>query len=303
LAPLRRQGKNAPETPALTRQEFETFREFFYRHTGMYFQENKRYFVDKRVIARIHENRLGTVREYLEILRHQPAGREMQALINSLTINETYFFRDLGQIECLTRHIIPEVIAQRPGCKSLKIWSSPCASGEEPYSIALYLLEYWDQVDNYEIELYGTDIDSQIIEQARCGIFSPRSVQYLPAGILGRYFKRTADQGYQICNELRDSITFQQVNIINLLQTRGFRDFDIIFSRNMLIYFDDRSRRIACDVFFDALRPGGFVCLAPTESMGQVSSLFTPRMFPGVTVYQKPGFRKPGFQKTGFQKP
>lgn len=212
----------------------------------------------------------------------------MQALINALTVNETYFFRDLAQIECLTHRFIPEIVANLKGRKTLKIWSSPCSSGEEPYSIALHLLEYWPQVDDYEIEIFGTDIDTQIIEHAQRGIYSPRSVQNVPPEILQKYFSPMAGGHYKISAELRDSIAFQQVNIIDAAQTRCFRDFDIIFSRNMLIYFDDKSRRIAAEAFYDALRPDGFICLAPTESMSRISSLFKLRTYPGVTAYQKP---------------
>jgi len=231
--------------------------------------------------------RTRTFREYLAVVRLQPSGGELQALINALTVNETYFFRDLAQVECLTNRIIPEIIADQKSRKTLKIWSSPCSSGEEPYSIALHLLEYWPQVDDYEIEIFGTDIDTEIIAQAKRGIYSPRSVQFLPQDILGRYFTPMSDGCYQISAELRDSIVFQQVNVTSAAQTRCFRDFDVIFSRNMLIYFDDQSRRIAVEAFYDALRPSGFICLAPTESLSRITSLFKLRPFPGVTAYQK----------------
>jgi chemotaxis protein methyltransferase CheR len=149
-------------------------------------------------------------------------------------------------------------------------------------------LEYWAEVDNYEIEIFGTDIDTEIIEQAKRGIYSSRSINNLPQAILKRYFTPLPDSRYQISQELRDSISFQQVNVISPAQTRFYRDFDIIFSRNMLIYFDDNSRRIATQVFYDALRPGGFICLSAAESMNRITSLFKPRAFPGVTAYQKP---------------
>jgi chemotaxis protein methyltransferase CheR len=283
-----KQLQSGAGTLVLSDQDFETFREFFYRQTGMYFEESKRYFVDKRLIDRMEATRCRTVREYLALVRLQPSGAERQALTNALTVNETYFFRDLVQIECLTHRMLPEIIAGKKGSKTLKIWSSPCSSGEEPYSIAIHLLEHWPQVDDYEIEIFGTDIDSQIIEQARRGIFSPRSVQNLPKNLIGRYFTPLAGGHYQISAELRDSIAFTQVNIVNAAQTRGFRDFDIIFSRNMLIYFDNKSRRIAAEAFYDALKPGGFICLAPTEPMSHISSQFRHRTFPGVTAYQRP---------------
>jgi len=273
----------------LSEQDFETFREFFYKHTGMLFEESKRYYVDKRLLERMEATHSRTLRDYLAMARLEASGAEIQALVNALTVNETYFFRDLAQIECLTYRMLPEVLAnQIGGNKTIKIWSSPCSSGEEPYSIAIHLLEYWPAVDEYEIEIFGTDIDSQIIEQAKRGIFSARSTQNLPKDILRRYFTPTSGDRHEISADLRGSIHFHPVNIINAAQTRSFRDFDIIFSRNMLIYFDSKSRRIAAQTFFDALKPGGFVCMAPTEPMNNITSLFKTRSFPGVTTYQRP---------------
>ena len=283
------QVQNAADPLSVSNADFETFREFFYKHTGMLFEESKRYYVDKRLIERMEATRSTTFRDYLAMARLEASGAEVQALVNALTVNETYFFRDLAQIECLTYRMLPEVLANQKGVKkTIKIWSSPCSSGEEPYSIAIHLLEYWPQVDDYEIEIFGTDIDSRVIQQAASGIYSMRSTQNLPKHILKRYFTPVSGDRLEISADLRGSIHFQQVNIMNAAQTRSFRDFDIIFSRNMLIYFDSKSRRIAAQTFFDALKPGGFVCLAPTEPMNNITSLFKTRSFPGVTTYQRP---------------
>jgi chemotaxis protein methyltransferase CheR len=273
--------------PTLSSQDFDTFCDFFYRHTGIMYESSKRYFVDKRIVARIVATRCSSLREYLTMVRLHPERGEVQSLINVLTINETYFFRDISQIECLSEFIIPEIVTAKKK-KTLKIWSSPCSTGEEPYSIALHLLLHWPDVDDYEIEIFGTDIDTSVLEQAKRGIYSERSVQGLPKNVIDTYFTKLPGRSFQICAELRDSVSFDQLNIIDTKQTRGFRDFDIIFSRNMLIYFDEKSRKIAAEAFYDALAPGGFLCLAPAESMSRISSLFKLRTFPGVTAYQKP---------------
>jgi chemotaxis protein methyltransferase CheR len=212
----------------------------------------------------------------------------MQALINALTINETYFYRDEVQFESLVKCALPEIMANRRREKVLRVWSSPCSSGEEPYSLAIQLLEHWPAVDDYDIEIYGTDIDTHMLAAAQRGIYSTRSIQYLPVSVLRKYFSRLSEGRHQICDELRSSVTFERVNIMDVTQTRAYRDFDVIFSRNMLIYFDDKSRRIAADAFYDALRPGGFIWLAPAESMNRITSLFKVRSFPGANAFQKP---------------
>jgi chemotaxis protein methyltransferase CheR len=268
--------------------EFETFREFFYRHTGILYEESKRYYVDKRLIERFHATDTRSLREYLNIVRLQPSETEMQALINALTINETYFYRDEVQFESLVQSALPEIMANRRREKVLRVWSSPCSSGEEPYSLAIQLLERWPAVDDYDIEIYGTDIDTHMLAAARRGIYSVRSIQYLPVSVLRKYFTRLSEGRHQICDELRSSVTFERINIMDVRQTRTYRDFDVIFSRNMLIYFDDKSRRIAADAFYDALRPGGFIWLAPSESMSRITPLFKVRSFPGANAFQKP---------------
>ena len=287
MSKLNNNMQSAAGQLTLSNQDFDTFCEFFYRHTGILYESSKRYFVDKRLIGRIEATRCNSLREYLTLVRLYPDKAELQSLINVLTINETYFFRDLSQIECLAHRINPELDATKKK-KTLRIWSSPCSTGEEPYSIALYLLKHWPHVDDYEIEIYGTDIDTSVIEQAKKGIYSERSVQGLPPDILKTYFAELPGRTYQICSELRNSVSFEQLNIVDPKKTRAFRNFDIIFCRNMLIYFDEKSRKIAAEAFYDALTPGGFICLAPAESMSHITSLFKLRTFPGVTAYQKP---------------
>jgi chemotaxis protein methyltransferase CheR len=213
---------------------------------------------------------------------------EMQALVNALTVNETYFFRDDAQFKILVTDLLPQIVKRMGASRTIKIWSCPCSSGEEPYTIALALLETWRDIDRYEIEIVGTDIDTEILTMARQGIYSERSVQYVTPSILSRYFDRLPGNRFQISKDLRSSVRFERVNVVDPAQTKSFRDFDVIFSRNMLIYFDDASRRMAADAYFDSLRPGGYVCLAASESMTRISSLFKPMSFPSATVYQRP---------------
>ncbi len=272
----------------LTQAEFDTFQDFFYRSTGMRFESSKRYYVDKRILGRITETGAGNFHDYMVLLRRKDNKAELQHLVNVMTINETYFFRDESQFECLVRSILPEVVAKLPKGRTIKIWSSPCSSGEEPYSLALYLLEYWSKVDMYDIEIVGSDIDTHILELAAKGVYSWRSVQHLPKSILAKYFQETAGGDFKFSDDIKSVVQFKRVNIMDPVQTKQFREFDVIFSRNMLIYFDDISRRVAADVFYDSLRPGGFLCVAPTESLSHTSALFKLRRFPESHIYQRP---------------
>lgn len=272
-------------------EDFQKFREFFYRKTGIRFEDSKRYFVDKRLVERIEATGTDNFRSYFTMLRFQASGEELQTLTNLMTVNETYFFREEYQFKCLVNSLLPEVIkTKRPG-STLRIWLIPSSSGEEPYSIALYLTEYWPDIEKWDVELISSDIDTDILKRAREGKYSPRSVQHVPKHLLAKHFKKLPDGDYQISDDYRQAVEFTRVNLNEPADTRPYRGFDVIFCRNLLIYFDDLSRAKAAEVFFDALNPGGFICLGHSESMSRITSLFKVRKFPEAIVYQKPESR------------
>lgn len=272
---------------SISEEEFRKFREFFYRKTGIQFEDSKRYFVDKRLLERIKTTDTDSFRNYFMQLRFDTKGDELQALINLMTVNETYFFREDYQFRCLVGSMLEEIVRQKRDRKPIRIWSVPSSSGEEAYSIAIYLLEQWPGIADWDIEIISSDIDTQILRQARNGLYSARSVMNVSEQLLKKYFTRHGDM-FQICDDLREAVEFTQVNLMDTNAVRGYRDFDVIFCRNLLIYFDDLSRRQAAETFFDALKPGGFVCLGHSESMSRISSLFKIRKFPETIVYQKP---------------
>jgi chemotaxis protein methyltransferase CheR len=183
--------------------------------------------------------------------------------------------------------ILPELVARKSGAGPLRIWVLPSSSGEEPYSIAICLLERWAGIHQHDVEIISSDIDTQILGQARRGLYSDRSVSQLPQAYRQKYFTSTPE-GHQICEELRSAVEFTRVNLAESADTRPYRNFDVVFCRNLLIYFDDLSRKAAAETFYDALNPGGFICLGHSESMSRISSLYRVRKFPEAIVYQKP---------------
>ncbi len=274
--------------PAITDADFAKFRDFFYRKTGIHFDETKRYFVDKRLIERIEATGSRDFRQYFVNLRFEAAGGELQELVNSMTVNETYFFREHYQFDCMVKDMLEEIVkTRRPGSR-IRIWSIPSSTGEEPYTIAIYLLERWKRINESDVEIMSSDIDTGVLAAAQRGVYSPRSVGQLPKPYLEKYFTKNRDGDYAISRDLVSAVEFSRVNLSEPSETRRFREVDIIFCRNLLIYFDDHSRRVAADAFYDALNPGGFVCLGHSESMSRISSLFTVRRFPDAMVYQKP---------------
>ena len=274
--------------PVITDADFQKFAEYFYRKTGIHFDDGKRYFVDKRLLDRMEATRADSFRAYFIALRFEADGHELQQLVNAMTVNETYFFREAYQFDCMVNHMLDEVAARkRPGSR-IRIWSIPSSTGEEPYSIAIYLLERWKRIDDFEIEILSSDIDTNVLEAAQAGIYSARSVGQLPRNYLSKYFTQQRDGDWRISRDLVEAVEFSLVNLTDAADTRRFRDVDLIFCRNLLIYFDDLSRRIAAEAMYDALSPGGFICLGHSESMSRISSLFKARRFPDAMVHQKP---------------
>lgn len=280
-------GTAAP--PRLVFEDVVAFCDFFYRKTGISLDASRRYFIDKRLADRIAATGCASLREYLELVKFQHDGAELQALINAMTVNETYFFREDYQLDCLTRRMLDEVADRKdPARDRIRIWSIPCSTGEEPYSIAIAVLEGWARASRFDIEILASDIDSRALAQAREGIYGARSLQRVTPRIRAAYFTPLAEERWQVIADLRESIDFSLINASDPVAMARVRNIDVIFCRNLLIYFDDLSRRKTAAMFYDALNPGGFVALGHSESMSRISSLFLPRKFPEALVYQRP---------------
>ena len=283
-----RSGKDARPASGASPAEYEALCEFLRERTGLSFGENKRYYVERRVVDRMAAVGAQGFGEYLDLLRFQASGEELQLLVNQMTVNETYFFREKYQFDCLVNSVLDEVVRGRKLGDRIRIWSAGCSTGEEPYSLAIMLLEFWKRVDEFEIELRASDIDSRALARAREGIYEERSLQFLPPELVAKYFMSVAPGRWRIIEDLRGSIDFSHINLSDPDQVLRFRDVDVIFCRNMLIYFDDLGRREIAAGFWDVLAPGGFVFLGHSESMSRMSSLYAPRRFPEAIIYQKP---------------
>ena len=271
----------------VSQEEVRRFCDFLYRRTGMLFSDTKRYYIDRRLAERIAATGSPSFQAYFAILRSD-ADHEIEYLINAFTVNETYFYREDHQLRCMTSDLLGNLVKRKPAGESIRIWSMPCSTGEEPYSIAMWLMENWKDVDLYNIEIVASDIDTQALKAAAAGVYGKRALVRLSPDLISRYFEPMDGGQYRIDQGLRNSIQFTQANLIDSQDMRRFRGFDIIFCRNVLIYFDDASRRIAGESLYDCLRPGGYICLGHSETMSRISSLFRVCRFSDAIVYQRP---------------
>ncbi len=260
--------------------------DFLYRRTGMAYGESKRYYIERRVADRIERSGMPSFAAYMSLIHADAA--EAERLINSFTVNETYFYREEHQLRCLGRSLLPEIVARRGPGDLVRIWSMPCSTGEEPYSIAIWLLENWPLVDAYNIDIVASDIDTGALAAAEAGYYGERSLARLPPELIERYFEPAESGRRRIIRDLRESVRFTPVNLIDARSMAAQGAFDLVFCRNVLIYFDDASRLQSAHNLYQALTPGGFICLGHTESMARISDRFEIRRFEDAIVYQRP---------------
>jgi chemotaxis protein methyltransferase CheR len=277
-------GRRAVE---FSQEDVRRLCEFLYRRTGMSFADSKRYYIDRRLAERMDVTGSASFQAYFAILRSD-ADREIEHLVNAFTVNETYFNREDHQLRCMTSDLLADTVRAKKADEPIRIWSIPCSTGEEPYSIAIWLMENWREVDSHNIEIVGSDIDTRALEAAAAGIYGERALMRLTKSVVERYFEPVDDGRYQIDPGLRNSIQFTRTNLIDPRDMERHRGFDLVFCRNVLIYFDDASRRMAAENLYDCLRPGGYICLGHSETMSRISPLFRVCRFPDAIVYQRP---------------
>ncbi len=272
----------------LSKENFSKIGEFIYRKSGIYLEEEKHFDkLAKYIDSRAKVLGIESFRKYFFKLRFEDKeGEEFQELMNAITVNETYFFREKDQFEVLVNNILPELHKNLPASRPIRILSSPCSTGEEPYSMILHIVEEARVVEQRDIEVVGIDIDSSVIEKAKIAKYSERAIHAIPKKILNKWFVKK-NLGYQLGEELQGTVDFQVANIFDKTQMRRLGKFDVIFSRNMLIYFDDASRKEVAMTFYDMLNPGGYVLLGHAEYMSRIVSVFKARKIDKTLIYQK----------------
>ena len=269
--------------------EFNQLRDLVYSKSGLYFDTKKLYFVEKRAERRIKEGRFTSFREYFLSLKLEKDPDEIWNLIESLTTNETYFFRHIPQLESFVEEALPLVLEKKRVKKDyhLNIWSAASSSGEEIYTIAILLKEHIPDFATWRIHLLATDIDRKILKKAKDGIYDSRSIKDVPPKLLKKYFTQLEENRYQLSAEIREMVDLQNLNLVNREKMRQQKGKDFIFCRNVLIYFDDNARKQVINYLYDALNHNGFIFLGHSESVGRLSAAFKLVKFKKSLSYQK----------------
>ena len=269
--------------------EFRDIRDSIYSHCGIYFDDDSKYLLEKRLARRLSALNLNNFREYYHFLKYdRNKDQEMTDIMDVLTTNETYFFRESFQLAAFTDEIIPELIRVKSarGNRMLRIWSAGCSTGEEPYTIAM-LLRDMHALQGWKIEIIGTDISQRVLQHARRGVYTKSSFRATEEGYIKRFFYEY-DSGLKVTDDIRDMVTISHLNLFDKTRMMMLGKMDLIFCRNVIIYFDLAAKKRVVEEFHRSLNDGGFLLLGHSESLMNVTTLFTLRHFKNDMIYQKP---------------
>jgi len=270
----------------LSEEEFRLIRDLIYSHCGLYFDSDSKYLLDRRLLQRLSHHGLPGFREYYQFLKYdRKKDEEISDIMDLLTTNETYFFREAFQLRAFTDEILPELKLLKQRDRTLRIWSAGCSTGEEPYTIAMLMLEL-GCFRGWRIEIVGSDISQRVVQQARKGVYGKSSFRATEDRYLARFFTVT-EGGYRICDEVRELVTISHMNLFDANRLALLGKMDLIFCRNVIIYFDQASKKRVLASFYNTLRPGGYLLLGHSESLMNLSTAFALRHLKNDMVYQK----------------
>ena len=274
-----------PEVAAASDAEFRMLTDLLRRHCGLHFGPESRTLFERRVQRRVRELELTSIAAYHLLLRGAQGDRELARLVDELTINETYFLRERGQLRALVEEILPELRGRHVG-RPLTIWSAGCSSGEEPYSVVL-LAQEAGLVPGRDFRVYASDVSQRMLRRAREGVYREASFRETEPHLRERHF-RACEGGLRISDELRQHVDFIHLNLFDESKLALLGAMDVILCRNVLIYFDAEGKRRTIATFFGRLRPGGYLLLGHAESLISLSSAFELRHLERELVYRRP---------------
>ena len=261
----------------LTDEEFESVRDYLATGAGLVFDDSRRGGLTSVVKERVAATGAGTVAAYLRLL-DEPAGQlERQRLLDAVTVQETYFFRNAPQMEALRRRVLPELLRRAAGRdRPLTIWSAGCSTGEEPYTLAMLLLELSPMLGfRSQTRIVATDVSAAALDAARRGVYLGRAVDTVPSMLRDRWFEPTAGGALAVRDEVRRLVDLQVHNLVSDPPPFGPGEVDLIVCRNVTIYFARDTTRALVGRFHDVLAEGGYLLLGHSETLWQVSDAFT----------------------------
>ncbi len=265
---------------------FRQMRDAIYARSGLWFADTSKYLLQKRLSPRARELSFDSFQKYFYFLQYDPrAEAEFDRIFDLVTTNETYFFREPAQLAAFSQEIVPELLERRPGRK-IRIWSAGCSSGEEAYTVAMLLTEngFYGRAS---FEIFATDINQQVLAKARKGVYRENAFRAIAPEVHQKYFAQEDAHSWRICDEIRNRVQFGRLNLYDGPRVSLVGALDVIFCRNVIIYFDDASKKAVVHSFHQRLLDAGYLLLGHSESLISLSTQFKLKHLKNDMVYQK----------------
>lgn len=281
---------NEPGT-SMTEYEFRLIRDYIHEYCGLYYDGSKSVTLARRLLFRLKLLDIRTFAEYYNYLRYNPRSKEeMDDLVPHLTNNETYFFREMGQLNALLNDVLEKVkaVKQKKGESSIRIMSCGCSSGEEAYTLSMLLDEENFRFKGWDIGITGIDIDRKVLEKAEKAAYTSYSLRATERQRIERFFVREGEL-YHLKPQVKGRVEFIRGNIMDRKVIGAFRGADVILCRNVLIYFSEDAIRSVAESFYDTLSEDGYLFLGHSESLARITDIYHTRRYPSAIVYCKKG--------------
>lgn len=273
----------------LKSDDFKALRDYIYEQTGLFFSEAKVYFLESRVSKRMKEHGMTSYQDYLAFVKRPGNRREQYKLFDSVTTNETSFYRNPPQVDAFAGQILTKAInrAKERGQTMLKIWSAACSSGEEPYTLAMILEDKKLQLKGLRPVIYGTDISQEILEKAQEARYNAYTMRNLSDKYKRNFFQKDGDN-FAVSQNIKSMVKLSYFNLVDYTGYSRFRNMDVIFCRNVLIYFDLKVKREIIKSFYQSLNKEGYLLIGHSESLHNVNRDFKMEHYSRALAYLKP---------------
>jgi chemotaxis protein methyltransferase CheR len=286
----------------LSEEEFRLLRDFIHERFGLFFDNNQRASLRARLVGRLASLDLVSFEDYYEYLRFAPEREEeLERMVSHLTNNETYFFREQPQLQVFADHVVRTLKERKgkEGSRQVRVLSAGCSSGEEAHTLAIILYDSGQFFWNWDVQIIGMDVDNAALEKARRGLYHHNSFRSMSRALFERHFVTEGNSAHPK-EPIRRLVRMRSGNIVEGTAYEGVGPLDVIFCRNVFIYFSEAMILRAVRLFHQALVPGGYLFLGHAESLSRLTDLFTPIRFQGAMIYQKaPCPEAPGASRGG----
>lgn len=249
----------------LTDKEFDEMYRFVKSNYGINL-ENKRQLIESRMNSVLTDRGFTNYGDYLKTVYSNP--NEITIMLNKVTTNHTYFLRESEHYDFLTHTILPQIKQNNASTKEMRIWSAGCSTGEEAYTTIMFLKDFF-KMEPWDYRILATDLSTRVMESAKVGLYTSESINNLPPNWKKKYFTKTPDDLYALSDEIKKEVIFRQINLMDKFSFK--KPFDLVFCRNVMIYFDQDTKDRLVNKYYDVLKPGGYLFIGHSETMSRTT--------------------------------